>query len=63
MRDFDVRQILVDPGSSTDLLQASVINQMGLKLSGLENLGGSYRDSMERKPPPLKTLCYQSKQA
>ena len=37
MGDFDVRRILVDPGSSTDLLQASVINQMGHELSGLEN--------------------------
>ena len=37
MRDFDVRRILVDPSSSTDLLQASIINQMGLELSGLEN--------------------------
>ena len=36
---FDVRRILVDPGSSTDLLQASVINQMGRELSGLENPG------------------------
>ncbi|RVW72070.1 hypothetical protein CK203_054794 [Vitis vinifera] len=37
MGDFDVRRILVDPGSSSDLLQASVIKQMGLELSGLEN--------------------------
>ena len=34
-----MRRILIDPGSSTDLLQASVINHMGLELSGLENLG------------------------
>ncbi|XP_034708933.1 uncharacterized protein LOC117931985 [Vitis riparia] len=39
MEDFDVRWILIDPGSSADLLQASVIKQMGLELSGLENLG------------------------
>ena len=39
MGDFDVRRILIDPGSSTDLLQASVINHMGLELSDLENLG------------------------
>ena len=38
MGDFDVRRILVDLGSSTDLLQASVISHMGRKLSGLENL-------------------------
>ena len=39
MGDFDVRRILVDPSSSTDLLQASVINQIGRELSGLENPG------------------------
>ena len=37
--DFDVRRILIDPGSSADLLQASVIIQMGRDLSGLENPG------------------------
>ena len=37
MGDFDVRRILIDPGSSADLLQASVIIQMGRDLSGLEN--------------------------
>ncbi|XP_034672504.1 uncharacterized protein LOC117904092 [Vitis riparia] len=37
MRDFDVRRILVDPGSSADLLQASVISHMGRDLSGFEN--------------------------
>ena len=37
MGDFDVRRILVDPGSSSDLLQASVVKQMGLELFGLEN--------------------------
>ncbi|RVW67692.1 hypothetical protein CK203_064120 [Vitis vinifera] len=39
MRDFDVRRILIDPGSSADLLQASVISHMGRDLSGLENPG------------------------
>ncbi|XP_034704195.1 uncharacterized protein LOC117928417 [Vitis riparia] len=39
MGDFDVRRILVDPGSSTDLLQASVISHRGCDLSGLENPG------------------------
>ncbi|XP_034710569.1 uncharacterized protein LOC117933308 [Vitis riparia] len=39
MRDFDVRRILIDLGSSADLFQASVINQMRLELSGLENPG------------------------
>ena len=37
--DFDVRRILVDPDSSANLLQASVIKQMGIELSGLENPG------------------------
>ena len=37
--DFDVRRILVDPGSSTDLVQASVISHMGRSLTGLENPG------------------------
>ena len=35
--DFDVRWILVDPRSSTDLLQAFVIKQMGFSPSNLEN--------------------------
>ena len=39
MGDFDVRCILVDPGSSVDFLQASVISHMGRDLTGLENLG------------------------
>ena len=37
--DFDVRRILVNLGSSADLLQASVIKQMGLEPSSLENPG------------------------
>ncbi|XP_034706262.1 uncharacterized protein LOC117929923 [Vitis riparia] len=39
MGDFDVRRILIDPGSSADLLQASVISHMGRDLSSLENPG------------------------
>ena len=39
MGDFDVRRILIDPGNSVDLLQASIVNQMALELSGLENPG------------------------
>lgn len=35
--DFDVKRILVDPGSSADLLQVSVIKQMGFIPSSLEN--------------------------
>ena len=37
--DFDVRRILVDPGSSADLVQASVVSHMGHNLAGLENPG------------------------
>ncbi|RVW81173.1 hypothetical protein CK203_041115 [Vitis vinifera] len=37
--DFDVRRILVDPGSSADLVQASVISHMGHTLTSLENPG------------------------
>nr|CAN62496.1 hypothetical protein VITISV_027484 [Vitis vinifera] len=37
--DFDVRRILVDPGSLTDLVQASVVSHMGHSLTGLENPG------------------------
>ncbi|RVW50666.1 hypothetical protein CK203_073395 [Vitis vinifera] len=39
IEDFDVRRILVDPGSSADLVQASVISHMGHSLTGLENPG------------------------
>nr|CAN80571.1 hypothetical protein VITISV_004508 [Vitis vinifera] len=37
--DFDVRRILVDPGSSTNLVQASVVGHMGHSLTGLKNPG------------------------
>ena len=37
--DFDVKRILVDPGSSVDLLQVAVIKQMGFEPSSLENPG------------------------
>ncbi|KAL6319869.1 hypothetical protein AAG906_036939 [Vitis piasezkii] len=39
IRDFDLRRILVDPSSSANLLQVSVIKQMGLVPSNLENPG------------------------
>ncbi|XP_034708876.1 uncharacterized protein LOC117931912 [Vitis riparia] len=37
INDFDVRQILVDPGSSADLLQMFTFKQMGFPSSTLEN--------------------------
>ena len=37
--DFDVKRILVDPGSSADLLQVAVIKQMSFEPSNLENPG------------------------
>ena len=37
--DFDVRQILVDPSNSVDLLKVFVIKQMGFSPSNLENPG------------------------
>ena len=39
MGDYDVKRILVDPGSSADLLQVAVIKQMGFEPSSLENPG------------------------
>ena len=36
---FDVRRVLVDPGSSTDLLKMPVFKQMGYSPSALKNLG------------------------
>ena len=38
INDFDVRRILVDPGSSANLLQMSAFKQMGFPLPALENL-------------------------
>ena len=37
--DFDVKRILVNPGSSADLLQVAIIKQMGFEPSSLENPG------------------------
>ena len=39
VKDFDVKRILVDPGSSADLLQVVAIKQMGFEPSSLENPG------------------------
>ena len=36
---FDMRRILIDPGSSTDLLQMSAYKQMGFPPSTIENPG------------------------
>ena len=37
--DFDVKRILIDLGSSADLLQVAIVKQMGFIPSSLENLG------------------------
>ena len=37
--DYDVKRILVDPGSFADLMQVAVIKQMGFEPSSLENPG------------------------
>lgn len=39
VNSFDVRKILINPGSSADLLQMSAYRQMEYSLSALENLG------------------------
>ncbi|KAL6338713.1 hypothetical protein AAG906_023862 [Vitis piasezkii] len=41
--DFDVRRILVDPGSSADLVQASVVNHMGHSLAALKTTANPIR--------------------
>ncbi|RVW51202.1 hypothetical protein CK203_084676 [Vitis vinifera] len=52
--DFNVRRILVDPGSSADLVQASVISHMGYSLTGLENPGRICPDSTGRQLLPWR---------
>ncbi|XP_034685657.1 uncharacterized protein LOC117914418 [Vitis riparia] len=37
--NYDVKRILIDPGSSADLLQVAVIKRMGFEPSNLENPG------------------------
>ncbi|XP_034697350.1 uncharacterized protein LOC117923239 [Vitis riparia] len=37
--DYDVKRVLIDPGSSADLLQVAVIKRMGFEPSSLENPG------------------------
>ncbi|RVW88808.1 hypothetical protein CK203_034646 [Vitis vinifera] len=61
--DFDVRCILVDPGSSADLVQASVVSHMGHSLTSLENPGESCPNSMGHQPLPWETFYYRSKLA
>lgn len=39
IEDFDVRKILVDPSSSANLLQVSLVKQMGFIPSNMENPG------------------------
>ncbi|KAL6334887.1 hypothetical protein AAG906_023692 [Vitis piasezkii] len=57
--DFDVRRILVDPGSSVDLVQASVVSHMGHSLTASKTLGESYPDSTGRQLPGPVTLNVQ----
>ncbi|RVW73052.1 hypothetical protein CK203_061068 [Vitis vinifera] len=61
--DFDVRRILVDPGSSADLVQASVVGHMGHSLTGLENPGRILSGFNGLQLHPWETLYCRSKQA
>ncbi|RVW21318.1 hypothetical protein CK203_114346 [Vitis vinifera] len=61
--DFDVRRILVDPGSSVDLVQASVVDRMGHSLAGLENPGRIYPDLTDHQPHPWEISYCRSKLA
>ncbi|RVX18229.1 Transposon Ty3-I Gag-Pol polyprotein [Vitis vinifera] len=54
--DFDVRRILVDPGSSADLVQASVVSHMGHSLTGLKTLDESCPDSTGHQLLPWETF-------
>ncbi|KAL6314252.1 hypothetical protein AAG906_016453 [Vitis piasezkii] len=56
--DFDVRRILVDSGSSADLVQASVISHKGRNLTGLENPGRILSGFNGRQLPPWEILYY-----
>ncbi|RVW96075.1 hypothetical protein CK203_027639 [Vitis vinifera] len=59
--DFDVRRILVDPGSSADLVQASVVGHMGHSLTGLENPGRILSGFNGLQLHPWETLYCRSK--
>ncbi|RVW90249.1 hypothetical protein CK203_036813 [Vitis vinifera] len=61
--DFDVRRILVDPGSSADLVQASVVGHMGHSLTGLENPGRILSGFNGLQLHPWETLYCRSKLA
>ncbi|RVW70453.1 hypothetical protein CK203_058325 [Vitis vinifera] len=60
--DFDVRH-LVDPGSSADLVQASVVGHMGHSLTGLENPGRILSGFNGSQLHPWETLYCRSKLA
>ncbi|RVW62197.1 Transposon Ty3-I Gag-Pol polyprotein [Vitis vinifera] len=61
--DFDMRHILVDPGSSTDLVQASVVAHMGHSLAGLENPRQILSEFSGSSPHPWETSYCRSKLA
>ncbi|RVW66731.1 Retrovirus-related Pol polyprotein from transposon 17.6 [Vitis vinifera] len=52
--DFDVRRILVDPGSSVDLVQASVVATWDTVSRALKILDESYPGSTDRRPHPWR---------
>ncbi|RVX09839.1 hypothetical protein CK203_013100 [Vitis vinifera] len=61
--DFDVRRILVDPGSSADLVQASVVATWDTASQASKTLDESYPDSTDLQLHPWETLYCRSKQA
>ncbi|RVW53890.1 hypothetical protein CK203_101190 [Vitis vinifera] len=61
--DFDVRRILVDPGSSADLVQASSLATWDTVSQASKTLDESYPDSTGLQLHPWETLYCRSKQA
>ncbi|RVW32196.1 hypothetical protein CK203_080081 [Vitis vinifera] len=61
--DFDVRRILVDPGSSADLVQASVVGHMDTVSQASKTLDESYPNSTGLQLHPWETLYCRSKLA
>ncbi|RVW35178.1 hypothetical protein CK203_100014 [Vitis vinifera] len=61
--DFDVRRILVDPGSSADLVQASSLATWDTVSQASKTLDESYPDSTGLQLHPWETLYCRSKLA